>query len=435
MDPTPHNQEASALTERTQSCLSLIKQTKNEPVGIFILLGETGAGKSSLLEYLTGVQGHSMEAAESVTKVYQIEKMDIKSHDYYIMDTPGFDYGSESEVFREVVSGIGAISPHARIIGVLLVTSMHHTRVSKMDEKLLRFTREFCGDEYLPQVTDVTTFWETHSETQKQLYDTRLANRLEKVKELWSVQGHITHYQHGRKYDGERDTGISLEWDKDRDEMAGYAKDMVLRHYGSINPREPRIVQDLRSYTFEHTAAGQSLGLIPELTKESTLNLACSSSSAVLEPEEQNTEKLKQDSLTQEPSKEDPPQLSSSLDETLKQEASSHTNEKGFWDYALDVVGTVVRNIDFNVTTGSTMSNTGINFGGSPLQSSPPHIPIERRYHGLMDHNSVVDAFKVRGWDSDPASRARVGQQLGISGTPGSGQYNDELRKKVQKFY
>ena len=74
-------QEASTVTERTQACLSLMKKAlvvhilmrsctdfgrwKDEPANVIILLGEIGAGKSSLLEYLTGTHGHSMEATES----------------------------------------------------------------------------------------------------------------------------------------------------------------------------------------------------------------------------------------------------------------------------------------------------------------------------------------------------------------------------------
>ncbi|KAH8699357.1 hypothetical protein GQ44DRAFT_764727 [Phaeosphaeriaceae sp. PMI808] len=355
--------------------------------------------------------------------------MDIKSQEYCIMDTPGFDHGSELEVFQEVVKGIKAIRLHARIIGVLLVTPMHHTRVNEMDEKLLRFARAFCGDENLAQVTNVTTFWETHKEKQKQPYNTRLANRLEKVKELWSVQGLIAHYQHGRKYEGEQDAGVSLEWDEDREEIAGYAKDMIHRHYGSINPRELLIVQQLgEGLPPKQTAAGQSLGLTAESTHKTTSSNASSPSSAVPEPEEQNAEKLKQDSFKEEPPKKDPPQSASSLDRTSKQGTGSQTIKKGWSDYGLDILGTFVRNVHFKAPTRSTrgFSNAGMVSRGE--QMAP-------RYNGPVDQNSVVDQFKVMGWDSSPANRAQVGQQLGISGIPGTSQYNDELRRTVKNRF
>lgn len=268
-----------------------------------------------------------------------MEKTNINGKSYYVMDTPGFDYGSESEVFHEIVSGIEAVRPYARIIGVLLVTPMHHIRVNEMDEKLLRFVQAFCGDEYMTQVTVITTFWEAHKEKQKLVYNTRLANRLEKIKELWSAQGPISHYQHGRKYEYGQDTGVFLEWDEDRDDIAECAKDMIHRHYGSINPRDPRIIQELeKNLPLEHTAAGQSLRIPRASGPNSTSNLASSSSAAPI-PEEENAEKPKQeqsredfpnqDPPKQEPPKNDPSESSSSSDGAPKQ-GTAQTKEKGW---------------------------------------------------------------------------------------------------------
>jgi hypothetical protein len=53
----------------------------------------------------------------------------------------------------------------------------------------------------------------------------------------------------------------------------------------------------------------------------------------------------------------------------------------------------------------------------------------------MLDPNSVVDAFEVRGWDSSFDNRAQVGQRFGILGTPGTEMYNNELRRKVEQFY
>jgi hypothetical protein len=263
-----------------------------------------------------------------------------------------------------------------------------------MDEKLLRFARAFGGDEYLAQVTDVTTFWKTHNEKEKERYNTRLASRHKKVKELWSVQGLIAHYQHGRKYKDDEDTGVSLEWDEDRDEIVEYAKDMIHRHYGSINPRELRIVQELgEGIPPEQTAAGQSLGLTAESTHKTTSNDASSPSSAVLEPEEQNTEKLKRGTFQDDPSKKDSPQSGSSSDGTSKQGTGAQKHEKKWWDYGLEfvstvvgaAVGAVVRNIDIGGPTTSSggFSNAGMTFGREPIAphyngpfGKPPQILI-----------------------------------------------------------
>ena len=140
------------------------------------------------------------------------------------------------------------------------------------------------------------------------MYNTRLANRFEKAKELWSVQGPISHYQHGRKYEDGQDTGVFLEWDEDCDDIAEYAKDMIHRHYGSISPRDPRIVQELETgLPLEHTTAGQSLSLTPASNPNSTSNPASSSSPAASGLEEENAEKPKQDTPKQEQPRQDLP--------------------------------------------------------------------------------------------------------------------------------
>ncbi|KAF2802232.1 uncharacterized protein BDZ99DRAFT_482977 [Mytilinidion resinicola] len=240
-------------------------------------------------------------------------------------------------LFYEVARGINAVRSHARIIGVLLVTPMTHARVNEMDEKLLRFARAFCGDEYMTQVTDVTTFWEAHKEKQKQGLNTRLANRLEKVKELWSVHRPLRHYQHGREYEDGQDKGVFLDWEDDRDNIAEHAKDMVHRHYGHINPRDPRIVQDLATgLPLERTAAGQFLGLIPARAPDSTSKSNTSSSSAAPEPKEQ-----------------------------------------GYWEYGLDIISAIARNVHFEANIGPIGGASGNRTG-----SSLPQIPMGPRYNG-----------------------------------------------------
>ncbi|ORY12719.1 hypothetical protein BCR34DRAFT_288083 [Clohesyomyces aquaticus] len=374
------------------------------------------------------------------------------------MDTPGFDHGVELEVFHEVAKGIEAVRPYARIVGVLLVIPMHHTRVNEMDEKLLRFTQALCGDEYISQVTIVTTFWDAHKEKQKLKYNARLSNLLEKVKELWSIQRPISHYQHGRKYEAGQDTGAFLEWDEDRDDIVDYAKDMIRRNYENISPRDPQIVQEIGiELTLEHTEAGRFLSQGPAYTPKSTSN-STSSSSTTPSPEERSREERKQENPKQEKLRQDLPnqdspkephekdlpkrdqsQPFSSSDGASRQGngAQAQANEKGWWDYALDIFGTIVRNTHFEVSAGSSggFSNARTGFSGGPHGPSLTHVTMGPRYNGPVDRNSVVDSFKIRGWDPSPANRMRVGQQLGVSGTPGTASYHDELRRKVEMFF
>lgn len=415
------------------------KARKDDPANVIILLGETGAGKSSFLEYLTGTSHHSDEDTNSVTKRFQIEKTNIKGNEYYIMDTPGFDFGAESEVFHEIVKGIKALGPYARIVGVLLLLPMHHTRVNAMDEKLLRFARAFGGDEYMNQVVVVTNFWDAQSEDKKRKYGIRLANILEKVKELWSVQGIINHYQHGRKYQDGQDKGVFLQWDEDRKDIVEYAKDMIHRHYGVTGLRDPQIVRELRQdFLLEHTAAGKSLDFtrtqtpnsIPKLS--SPYSVASESGENIAEEPKQNTSKqgeskqnfpnqgpFTKEPTEKEPSKTDPPQSPSSSDGVTGQKTGAQ-NGKGLWAYGLDMLGAFVSNIRFEVSVGPSQGFSNVEMGS--------------HYGGPMDLNSVVDVCKMKGLDSSAAGRKQLGDQYGIPGTPGTASYNDALRRALWKL-
>ena len=87
-----------------------------------------------------------------------------------------------------------------------------------------------------------------------------------------------------------------------------YAKDMIQRHYGDTSLRDPRIVQELGAdLPFEHTAAGQYLGLVPASTASLAPNPASAYSSAAPGPGEVNGEKSKQEKLKQDLPNRGPP--------------------------------------------------------------------------------------------------------------------------------
>jgi hypothetical protein len=184
------------------------------------------------------------------------------------MDTPGFDAEREREAFFEIVRGIEAIHPFARITGLLYVTCINQTRFDDFDRNLIKFIRSFCGDEYLPRITFVTTFWTAVGEKQKTIFNKQLDLLQNKWREGIDEQPKL--YQHGREYDTEGlDTGRFLDWFEDRAQIAVHGRGMISRHYRGTRlpePRniDPRIVQELNANTPIHlTDAGKLLGLRP----------------------------------------------------------------------------------------------------------------------------------------------------------------------------
>lgn len=227
---------------------------------------------------------------------------------------------------------------------------------------------------------------EAYKEKQKLMYNNRLEAYIKEAGKLWSVQGPINHYQHGRKYENGQDTGEFLDWDEDRDDIVGYAKDMIDRHYGNIDSRDPQIIQELeRVHPVECTAAGKSLGLTPaSTTPSSTSNSDSLSFSAAPVLEGDNPEKPKQDASEQDPSdnppkqdppddppKQDPPRSSSCSNRVSTQGTGAQTNKKGFWDYTREAIGIIASSLASEAVSELGRQVSGASRG--PSLSRGPH--------------------------------------------------------------
>lgn len=312
------------------------------------------------------------------------------------MDTPGFDHGTERQLLVEVANGIRNFDGKARIVGILLVIPMYHTRVNDMHRKLLRFTLALCGNEYIPQVTVVTTFWEASKEQQAK-YNARHANLLVEVGKVWSAPGRINHYKHGRKYEDGEDTGVYLKWYEDREAIAEYAKDMIHRRYGDNNPQDPRIIRELGpGPDLTRTTAGQFLGMTPTSSPGSTFGSASSASDAP-RSEEEFAQNHEQDIPKQEPPTEDrpedtPPKPSPCSDGAFRQGTNAQTNEKGWWDYVLEAVVAFASNINVLVSVDSNggSASAGLGFSNGPGGGSRTHTPRAGHYNGPLGKLSHV---------------------------------------------
>lgn len=212
-----------------------------------------------------------------MTLDFQLECVKISSKRYYIMDTPGFDTDREQAVFREIIRGIEAVRPHAKIIGIMLVTRINDIRAEAGDNKLAAFVEKLCGPEYAAQITAVTNFWNVSEPEEKVEFETRLGERLQRWRGVLGQE--LKQYQHGRRYNsfGE-DVGECLKWRGDSDDIKAYAKAMVDRHYGGIDPRDPGIVQELsKNQPLGKTAAGEFLGIAPPPQSSSSSSTSASS--------------------------------------------------------------------------------------------------------------------------------------------------------------
>ena len=185
------------------------------------------------------------------------------------MDTPGFDPGNEQKTFIEIVRGVQATCHFTRITGLLYLTCINQPRFDDFDRKLIRFIRGLCGDEYLPRITFVTTFWTAAGVRQQATFN----QRLEYLRRNWQegFNGQQPNlYQHGREYHSDGlDTGRFVDWFENRDQIAQYGKNMIARRYGGRTaPKNcittPKVVLEVDANTPIHDMdAGKLLGLPP----------------------------------------------------------------------------------------------------------------------------------------------------------------------------
>ncbi|OAP63928.1 hypothetical protein AYL99_03155 [Fonsecaea erecta] len=376
MESTTHD-----IGSRTQYCLDQIKnRASNEPAKVIIILGGKDEGKSILFEDLTSARGHARDDRGPGTTAFQLEELIINGEQFFIMDSPGFGAGDEVEVFFEVARGIKAIYQHATIVGVLFVASVNSSRVGNLDRKLPEFLKLFCGDEFVPRITFVTTHW-THP-------DAAQSNRFAQLRSLWwsFLAGGAGLYHHGRKYNNQHeDTGICLTWPSNRDEIAGYARNMVSRHYGGVEAPVLRILTELdRGNGLYLTSAAKFLRASANTYHEPEGNRSGGNTAQdqpPRQPEPQGTERTK-----------------------------DHVPSAG--PDLMNAAWNKLANLALNYGVefiGNTLESQFVGRGPSrPSFSSRPSVCSR-------DLNSVVDVCKLLGIPSDIESREALGAGFGIS--------------------
>lgn len=369
-----------------------------------------------------------------VTQKCQIAKAVIGSQNYFIMDTPGFDPENEQKTFIEVARGMEVVANFARFAGILYLSCITESRFDDFDRKLVKFVHALSGDEYRPRLTFVTTFWTPLHIKQQAIFN----NRLEMLKSQWLTDGdeHPPRlYQHGRQYDVDgTDTGRFLNWFESREQIARHGKDMIVRHYGGATEGEtdsiaPRIGNELKARTpLYSTAAGMLLGLTRP-------NPSGTTPPAAELPRQARDGTYSQSSHRQQP--EPAPQPNPNR-------AAQNERHEG-WGWWL--LNWARENITISLDLGS--GSAGVNIGGAPPprpsfrpsasnigEAALLHLTCNIKFSEIfLDPNSVVDQMKFRGLDSSREGRLRYAERHGISGNPFTAEWNNSMRRDVQRRY
>ena len=138
--------------------------TSAQPSVVILLIGLTGAGKTSFINALTGANlpvGNSLQACTQTTNktLCQICGVDIE-----FIDTPGFDATgvSDASVLMDITHWIKSQYRYARrVVGALYLYSIQNVRMHGSALRTLRLFNKFVGAGSMSHVGLLSTDWNT----------------------------------------------------------------------------------------------------------------------------------------------------------------------------------------------------------------------------------------------------------------------------------
>ncbi|KAL4733485.1 hypothetical protein BDV11DRAFT_175654 [Aspergillus similis] len=241
--PKPESETREAFNKRITRALLryALKQ-------VIVLIGHLRYGKSCLFEAITGQEGHSANGIEPVTREYRLGHVHINGEFYLFADTPGLNEtgGNNADILREIARFLDATKGSVTYAGVLA----------------LEFLEHFCGLEYSPYITFVTTMWdECNRERAMRRHDENVQQIKERQWAPFIARGAEV-YHHGRVYENGEPMLANLDIEDQAAERRSYVRDMIGRVYSKDKEYTvpPLIVQELRAHaSLPATTAGRYL--------------------------------------------------------------------------------------------------------------------------------------------------------------------------------
>ncbi|KZP32134.1 hypothetical protein FIBSPDRAFT_1037208 [Athelia psychrophila] len=132
---------------------------------IVIVMGPTGAGKSTFIEYATQQAGesvgHSLESKTSEIRAVRCQH--LRDHESVIfVDTPGFDdtHRSDIEILSQIAGWfVKAYKQKVPISAIIYLHRISDNRMAGSPLKNLQMFASMCGQEAMPRVVLATTMW------------------------------------------------------------------------------------------------------------------------------------------------------------------------------------------------------------------------------------------------------------------------------------
>lgn len=130
---------------------------------IIAIMGVTGAGKSTFIRDVTGLDVNISHGIESETQDISVYDIVLDGRTISLIDTPGFDdtYRSDAVVLDQVSSWLAKkYREGVKINGIIFLHRISDNRIQGSALKTLRMFQKLVGDTYLKNVILATTMWD-----------------------------------------------------------------------------------------------------------------------------------------------------------------------------------------------------------------------------------------------------------------------------------
>lgn len=201
-----------------------------------------------------------------VTKEYQVGSAHINGKLYLFVDTPGLnDVEVSNESILEEIAKLLDITKNSVTYAGVLYVHPATLQFSKEVKQSLQFLALFCGPDYFPQITFVTTFWDDIAPSQIEAKD-ELIGELAQYKWPSFLSRGAEVYHHGRVYEGGKPTLDTLSLDDHPELRQIQAREAIARLYPVDRVyAAPMIIMELRAMIpLEDTRVGQFARKISE---------------------------------------------------------------------------------------------------------------------------------------------------------------------------
>ncbi|RMJ18125.1 hypothetical protein CDV36_002230 [Fusarium kuroshium] len=313
--PDPEAVGETAGTWSFKGLSELIKKAKgaaSKPVIEFIrhhlrgtklifVMGQTGTGKTSILQELTGIDLGVGHTSKSGTRQYQVCPAIIHGNQYLLVDTAGFGAADLNNMknFHDIMGCLTALGPFVTVAGVLFVYGFPKERLESADLQTVRWIECFCGPEFFSNITIVTSKWDRNSNEDSFPEHWQVLGDMMQDPDLQRIinpparfhGGHV--YHHGFPQGSATvDSFEDILSRKRHPEKRGDAlRDLIHSRYANAKPPQLQIFRELEEKTSLYKT--EAAKVLQADTTESEIRIGDNRAILVSQdsPETQNTEK------------------------------------------------------------------------------------------------------------------------------------------------